>query len=57
MLLLELQVFWLSLIEAEMAKNRIEELRLQDFQKRRDELVLNQTREREEVEQAHLMEY
>ena len=44
-------------IEAEMAKNRIEELRLQDFQKRREELVLNQTREREEVEQAHLMEY
>lgn len=40
-----------------MAKNRIEELRAQEFQRRRDDLILNQTREREEVEQAHLMEY
>lgn len=40
-----------------MAKNRIDELRLQDFQRRRDELVFNQSREREEVEQAHIMEY
>lgn len=40
-----------------MAKNRIEELRLQDFQRRREELIFNQTKEREEVEQAHIMEY
>ena len=40
-----------------MAKNRIEELRTQDFQRRRDELIYNQTKEREEVEQAHIMEY
>ena len=40
-----------------MAKNRIEELKIQDFQKRREELIYNQTREREEVEQAHIMEY
>jgi hypothetical protein len=44
-------------IEAEMAKNRIEELKAQDFQRRREELIYNQTREREEVEQAHIQEY
>jgi Flp pilus assembly CpaE family ATPase len=44
-------------IEAEMAKNRIEELKSQDFQRRREELLFNQTSEREEVEQAHIMEY
>lgn len=40
-----------------MAKNRIQELKVQDFQRKREELVYNQTREREEVEQAHIMEY
>ena len=40
-----------------MAKNRIEELKLQEFQRRREELIFNQTKEREEVEQAHIMEY
>lgn len=40
-----------------MAKNRIEELKLQDFQRKREELIYNQTKEREEVEQAHIMEY
>jgi hypothetical protein len=44
-------------LEAEMAKNRIDELKTQDFQRRREELVYNQTREREEVEQAHIIEY
>lgn len=44
-------------IEAEMAKNRIIELKEQDFQRRREELIYNQTREREEVEQAHIMQY
>ena len=44
-------------LEAEMAKNRIDELKAQDFNKRREELVYNQAREREEVEQAHIMEY
>lgn len=47
----------LIILEAEMAKNRIEELRAQEFQRRRDDLILNQTRERQEVEEAHLMEY
>jgi len=37
-------------IEAEMAKNRIEELKAQDFQRKREELIYNQTKEREEVE-------
>ena len=40
-----------------MAKNRINELKEQDHQRRREELILNQTREREEVEQAHIVEY
>ncbi|CDW71390.1 UNKNOWN [Stylonychia lemnae] len=44
-------------VEAEMAKNRIEELKHQEFQRRREELIFNQTKEREEVEQAHIMEY
>ena len=40
-----------------MAKNRIEELKLQEFNQRREELIFNQTKESEEVEQAHIMEY
>ena len=40
-----------------MAKNRIEELKIQDFNRRREQLIFDQAREREEVEQAHLMEY
>lgn len=44
-------------VEAEMAKNRIEELKIQDFNRRREQLIYEQAREREEVEQAHLMEY
>lgn len=40
-----------------MAKNRIEELKIQDFTRRREQLIYEQAREREEVEQAHLMEY
>jgi hypothetical protein len=44
-------------VEAEMAKNRISELKVQDYNRRREQLVYDQAREREEVEQAHLMEY
>ena len=44
-------------VEAEMAKNRIEELKVQDYNRRREQLVYDQASEREEVEQAHLMEY
>lgn len=40
-----------------MAKNRIEELKAQDFQRKREELIFNQTQEREQVEQAHIEEY
>jgi 5-formaminoimidazole-4-carboxamide-1-beta-D-ribofuranosyl 5'-monophosphate synthetase len=40
-----------------MAKNRIAELKEQDFQKRREELLMNQAKEREEVEEAHITEY
>lgn len=44
-------------VEAEMAKNRIEELKIQDFNRRREKLIYDQAVEREEVERAHLMEY
>jgi len=44
-------------VEAEMAKNRIIELKQQDLQKRREELLLQQAQEREEVENAHVEEY
>ncbi len=40
-----------------MAKNRISELKVQDYNRRREQLVYDQAREREEVEQAHLKEY
>ena len=40
-----------------MAKNRIIELKQQDLQKRREELLLQQAQEREEVENAHVEEY
>jgi len=40
-----------------MAKNRIIELKQQDLQKRREELLLQQAQEREEVENAHVDEY
>lgn len=45
------------IIEAEMAKNRIQELKAQDSNRKREELLYNQAKEREEVEQAHIMEY
>ena len=44
-------------IEAEMAKNRITELKIQDLNRKREELLFNQAKEREEVEQAHILEY
>jgi len=44
-------------VEAEMAKNRIAELKSQDFNRKREELLFNQAKEREEVEQAHILEY
>ena len=37
-------------IEAEMAKNRIIELKFQDASRRREELLYGQAKEREEVE-------
>lgn len=41
-------------VEAEMAKNRVAELRQQDYDRRYQELVFNQTQQREECEQAHI---
>jgi hypothetical protein len=40
-----------------MAKQRVIELKSQDFQRRKEELLYNQAKEREEVEQAHILEY
>ncbi len=40
-----------------MAKNRIIELKAQDNQKRVEQLLYQQAQEREEVEQAHVLEY
>ena len=44
-------------VEAEMAKNRVAELRQQDYDRRYQELVFNQTQQREECEQAHIKQY
>ena len=44
-------------VEAEMAKNRITELKQQDYDRRFQELVFNQTQQREECEQAHIKQY
>lgn len=44
-------------VEAEMAKNRIDELKVQEEQKRKDALRLKQQQERLEIEEAHLMEF
>ena len=41
-------------VEAEMAKNRVAELRAQDYHRRYDEMVYNQMQQREECEQAHI---
>lgn len=44
-------------VEAEMAKNRIAELKYQDYQRKLNELVFNQTQQREECENAHIKQY
>jgi len=44
-------------VEAEMAKNRIAELKYQDYERKRNELLFNQTQQREECEQAHIKQY
>jgi len=40
-----------------MAKNRINELKIQDYHRRREELNFQQTQQREECEQAHIKQY
>lgn len=44
-------------LEAEMAKNRINELKATLMQRQSEELMLNQAQEKEDVEKAHVMEY
>lgn len=43
--------------EAEMAKNRIEELRLQEGQRQMENLLLKQQQDRLQIEEAHTREY
>ena len=44
-------------VEAEMAKNRIAELKYQDYQRKLNELIFSQTQQREECENAHIKQY
>jgi hypothetical protein len=44
-------------IEAEMAKNRIDELRIQDTQRQLEQLQLKGQQERQEIDEAHQKEY
>lgn len=44
-------------VEAEMAKNRINEIKAQEVQKSRDNLRSKQLSERLEVEEAHMLEF
>ena len=44
-------------VEAEMAKNRINEIKAQEIQKSRDNLRSKQLSERLEVEEAHMLEF
>ena len=40
-----------------MAKNRIAELKYQDYQRKLNELIFSQTQQREECENAHIKQY
>ena len=44
-------------VEAEMAKNRIEELKLQEGQKQMENMLLKQQQDKLEIEEAHTKEY
>ncbi len=44
-------------VEAEMAKNRINEIKAQEIQKSKDNLRSKQLSERLEVEEAHMLEF
>jgi hypothetical protein len=41
-------------VEAELAQKRISELKVQDYERRYNELIFNQTQQREDCEQAHV---
>ena len=44
-------------VEAEMAKSRIDELKLQDGQRQMENLLLKQQQDRLQIEEAHTKEY
>jgi hypothetical protein len=46
-----------NFVEAEMAKNRIEEIKLQEAQRQLEQLTLKQQQERLQIEEAHQKEY
>lgn len=44
-------------VEAEMAQKRLEELKHQYYEQKLQELIFNQTQQKEECEQAHIQQY
>ena len=44
-------------VEAEMAKNRVAELKAQDFQRQMEEKAFSHQTQREECENAHIKQY
>ena len=44
-------------VEAEMANNRINELKLQEFNRKQEELIFVHESQRQECEQAHIRQY
>jgi len=44
-------------VEAEMAKNRINELKIQDYERRMATKLMQQAQQREDCEQAHIKQY
>ena len=46
-----------NFVEADMAKNRIEELKIQEAQRQLEELTLKHQQERIQIEEAHSKEF
>jgi len=44
-------------VEAEMAKNRIAELKEQEYQRQMEEMLYNHQQQRQECEDAHIEQY
>lgn len=44
-------------VEAEMTKNRISELKVQDYERKKQEIEFNQEQQVRECEEAHIRQY